>query len=133
MQWLDNGELQYIGRTDQQVKIRGYRIEPAEIEQTMLSVAGIVQVVVLPRSREVSRRDLHRYDYLVAWYIADQPIDDKTLRNQLNKKLPAYMVPAAYVAVKQFPDNCQRQARHQGLARTGITRYWRLRCANQCH
>ena len=104
VQWQDNGELQYIGRTDHQVKIRGYRIEPAEIEQTMQALAGIVQAVVLPRSRrEVSASDPHHYDYLVAWYIADRPLDEAILREQLSQKLPAYMVPVAYMPVDRFP------------------------------
>ncbi|MCH2226083.1 MAG: hypothetical protein MK066_15045, partial [Crocinitomicaceae bacterium] len=30
--WLDNGEIEYLGRIDSQVKIRGYRIELEEIE-----------------------------------------------------------------------------------------------------
>ena len=93
VRWQGNGELQYIGRTDHQIKIRGYRIEPVEIEQTLLSMAGICQTVVLPRSRQESpEHGSHNYNYLVAWYIADQPIDKGALRDQLRQKLPAYMV-----------------------------------------
>ena len=101
VRWLDSGELLYIGREDQQIKIRGLRIEPGEIEQCLAGLDGIQQAVVLPRARQTSTD--HRLDYLVAWYIADQPIDNDTLREQLSRQLPAYMVPAAFMPVDSFP------------------------------
>ena len=104
VQWLDSGELMFIGRTDQQIKIRGFRVEPAEIEQCIESIAGIRQAVVLPRSREATKADdgVH-YDYLVAWCVAEESLDVSSLRQQLRQKLPTHMVPAAYVPVDHFP------------------------------
>ena len=35
VKWLNDGNIEFIGRIDHQVKIRGYRIEPAEVEHAI--------------------------------------------------------------------------------------------------
>ena len=60
--------------------------------------------MVLPRSRpESSAESLGHYDYLVAWYLADRTIDEAAIQQQLRHKLPAYMVPVAYIRLDRFP------------------------------
>ena len=46
VKWLEDGSLEYFGRTNSQVKIRGYRIELGEIEHALLQEKGIKQVTV---------------------------------------------------------------------------------------
>ena len=100
VKWLDNGELLYVGRMDQQIKIRGFRIEPSEIEQCLKSINGVRQAIVQPRSRQQSTtKSGSHYDYLVAWYTVEQPLDETKLREQLKLKLPSYMVPEIYIPV----------------------------------
>lgn len=38
--WLEDGNVDFIGRIDYQVKIRGFRIELGEIETALLSFPG---------------------------------------------------------------------------------------------
>lgn len=43
--WLDNGAVEYLGRSDDQLKIRGQRIELGEIDRAMLSLQDVAQAV----------------------------------------------------------------------------------------
>ncbi|MFQ6313942.1 AMP-binding protein, partial [Lysobacter capsici] len=95
--WRDDGQLEYLGRTDHQVKIRGLRIELGEIEAA-LALAGFAQNVV------VARDDGNGQAQLVAYVLAPT-IDVAQVRAQLGQHLPDYMVPAAFVALDALPLN----------------------------
>lgn len=103
VRWLSNGNLEYIGRNDCQVKIHGYRIELGEIEAAINSLEVIKQsVVLLQQSMEVSMLE-NSEGYLVAYYVAKNPLDHEMLVAYLQNKLPEYMVPSAFIYLKQFP------------------------------
>jgi non-ribosomal peptide synthetase component F len=100
VKWLAGGELQYVGRRDQQVKIRGYRIELGEIESALEEQEGIEQAVVIAREDEAGQKRL--VGYVVA-ADKEQAIDTAILRSYLQEKLPEYMVPWAFVVLKELP------------------------------
>ncbi|UMG84626.1 AMP-binding protein [Klebsiella pneumoniae] len=39
--WLDNGAVEYLGRSDDQLKIRGQRIELGEIDRVMQALPDV--------------------------------------------------------------------------------------------
>src|SRR6185295_17494031 len=41
----EDGELEFLGRTDDQLKISGFRVEPGEIESALATVVGVRQAV----------------------------------------------------------------------------------------
>jgi surfactin family lipopeptide synthetase C len=95
---LPDGNLEFLGRIDTQVKIRGFRIELEEIEEILSKHPEINQVVV------IAREDQPQNKYLVAYLLTkDNPPTASTLRNFLSKKLPDYMIPAAFVFLEAFP------------------------------
>ncbi|WP_445161590.1 amino acid adenylation domain-containing protein [Mycobacterium sp. Dal123C01] len=97
--WGPDGQLRYIGRADEQVKIRGYRIELGEIQSALSGLDGVeAAVVVVREDRPGDRR-------LVGYFTEAVPgaVDVGGARQRLAKRLPAYMVPAALVAVDALP------------------------------
>ncbi|WP_299249782.1 non-ribosomal peptide synthetase, partial [uncultured Aquimarina sp.] len=102
VRWLEDGNLEYIGRNDDQVKIRGYRIELGEIETALSTITGIAQSCVLVKERET---DSGLVKYLVGYYVAEPTvtIDDNVLTDALSAFLPDYMIPSSFVSLDSFP------------------------------
>ncbi|MFO0762663.1 MAG: non-ribosomal peptide synthase/polyketide synthase, partial [Byssovorax sp.] len=96
---LPNGDIEYLGRIDQQVKIRGFRIELGEIEASLAAHPAVQEVVVLVR--EDTPGDKRLVAYLVCATEPGPSADE--LRAFLQQRLPAYMVPAAYVTLLALP------------------------------
>ncbi|HEX2078088.1 MAG TPA: amino acid adenylation domain-containing protein [Longimicrobium sp.] len=95
--WMDDGALEFLGRTDFQVKIRGFRVEPGEVEQALQAHPAVRGATVVPRD------DAQGEKRLVGWFVGDAPVDD--LREFLRGRLPDYMVPAALVRMEALPLN----------------------------
>jgi amino acid adenylation domain-containing protein len=99
VQYLPDGNLEFLGRVDHQVKIRGYRIELEEIEAVLAQHPAIHSVVVLVREDEPG--DQRLVAYVVPAQEVMLPINE--LRSFLSEKLPEYMVPSAFVLLKELP------------------------------
>lgn len=95
---LPDGNLEFRGRTDHQVKLRGFRIELREIE-TLLAGHPLVRgtLVLLREDRPGDKR-------LVGYVAADRAkLSAADLRAFLKRKLPEYMIPAAFVILDALP------------------------------
>ncbi|WP_339305760.1 amino acid adenylation domain-containing protein [Paenibacillus sp. FSL L8-0435] len=97
--WMEDGNVDFIGRIDNQAKIRGYRIETGEIESQLLRVEGVREAVVLVRSDENGQKAL------CAYYTPDTGakllVND--LRSALAQELPGYMIPSYFVELERLP------------------------------
>jgi len=99
VRYQSDGNLEFLGRLDQQVKIRGYRIELGDIETMLREHPSVQQVVVTAREDVPGEKRL--VAYLVALPGHDASVNE--LRNFLQKKLPEYMLPAAFVMLDALP------------------------------
>ncbi|OMI85428.1 hypothetical protein BSZ07_33620 [Streptomyces sp. M1013] len=91
-----DGRLVYLGRADDQVKINGFRIAPGEVQRAIRAADGVHDAVVCPKT-------VRGENVLVAYYLADAPIDLGTLREQAARSLPAFAVPTHFVQCASFP------------------------------
>lgn len=94
-----DGCLTHVGRADFQMKIRGFRIEVAEIEAALRAIEEIADAVV------VGRADASGEMRLIAYFVAESrrvPTVSQ-VRKRLASAIPDYMIPAAFVAVAEFP------------------------------
>lgn len=89
----------FMHRLDHQVKIRGFRIELGEIEMVIDRFPGVVQNAV------VVREDRPGQKMLAAYLMMEEgrELDIRAIRDFLGEKLPEYMVPPAFVQMKEFP------------------------------
>ncbi|MGH9361753.1 MAG: non-ribosomal peptide synthetase, partial [Thermoanaerobaculia bacterium] len=98
--WLPDGQLLCLGRVDQQVKLRGFRIELLEIEAALREHPAVGQAVVA--LREDAPGDRRLIAYVVPRGESGPPAAAELVAF-LAGKLPAYMLPAAFVALESLP------------------------------
>ncbi|MFJ4246540.1 non-ribosomal peptide synthase/polyketide synthase [Streptomyces iakyrus] len=98
--WLPDGQLDFVGRADSQVKVRGFRVEPGEIEAVLADHPQVRTAVVAAFGDEEDRR-------LVAYLVpADQTAGIPSvadLRSYAGSRLPAFMIPSAFVELAALP------------------------------
>jgi non-ribosomal peptide synthase protein (TIGR01720 family) len=92
-----DGNLEFLGRTDDQIKIRGYRIEPGEVEFALSQCTGVKQAVVLGLADSNGRMRL------VAYIVPEEGFSKESLKDQLKGRVPEYMVPAVFVELASVP------------------------------
>ncbi len=96
--YLPDGNVLFLGRLDNQVKIRGQRIELGEIEATLSLHPAVADVAVVAREEAGGKR-------LVAYLVpaSGATLDVSELRALAALRLPAAMLPAAFVLLPSLP------------------------------
>ncbi|CRK57275.1 putative non-ribosomal peptide synthetase [Alloactinosynnema sp. L-07] len=92
----EDGALEFVGRVDAQVKVRGVRVEPGDIEAALCAHPAVTAAVVTTRRAETGEVEL------IAYVVPDT-IDLADLREHLDARLPAAMIPSVFVTLDALP------------------------------
>lgn len=111
--WLEDGNIEFLGRMDNQVKIRGFRIELGEIENLLSAYEGVKEAVVAAKDDENGNR------YLCAYLVSEKEHTAAKLREHLSRELPAYMIPAYFVQLDKMPMTPNGKINRKALADSG--------------
>nr|UMM61371.1 Tsk10 [Streptomyces tasikensis] len=94
VRWTGDGQLVFVGRSDDQVKVRGHRVELGEVE------------TVLRRHPDVAQNAVTVHGELLVAYVVAAPgarADAEALRGHAAGRLPDHMVPGAFVLLDALP------------------------------
>ena len=97
-----DGLVYFAGRADTQIKSRGYRIELGEIEAALNSVAGVEEGAVVALATSGFEGSAICCAYVPA---SGAEMTTVTLRRELSRLLPGYMLPTRWMAYDRFPRN----------------------------
>ncbi len=110
------GVLEFLGRGDDQVKVRGFRVEPGEVAAVLREHPCVADAAV------VAREDVPGDRYLAAYFAAvpGRAPTAADLREHLGARLPAWMVPAAFVAMDAIPLTHNQKVDRRALPVPGL-------------
>ncbi|MEV8320774.1 amino acid adenylation domain-containing protein [Streptomyces sp. NPDC059900] len=103
VRWNQEGQVEYIGRSDFQVKVRGFRIELGEIEQVLTTHPDVDGAVVVVREDRADDQRLVAYVVPGNGTAGPAALDLTALTALAREHLPEYMVPSAIVPLAAFP------------------------------
>lgn len=103
--WLDNGAVEYLGRSDDQLKIRGQRIELGEIDRAMLTLPDVAQAVTHACVINQAANTGGDARQLVGYVVSESglPLDRDALLTALKTQLPPHMVPVVLLQLSTLP------------------------------
>ncbi len=116
---LPDGNYLYLNRKDWMIKINGQRVEPGEIEAALGKVDGVVEAAVKDFTKPDGQTIIAGY-YVTADGAA---LNEGTLKEELSKSLPAYMVPAYFIALPAMPVNANGKLDRKRLAAPELSDY----------
>jgi amino acid adenylation domain-containing protein len=98
----ERGLAYFIGRSDTQIKSRGYRIELGEIEAVLSTLPDLQESAVVAIDRSGFEGWLICCAYVLQPGSVTTPA---SVRKQLEKHVPGYMIPARWMTYNALPKN----------------------------
>lgn len=95
--WLNNGDIEFLGRIDNQIKINGYRIELGEIENRLLQFDGLNSCTVSVNKNKDGDK------YIAAYFVSNLKLKASDIRTFLRNYLPDYMIPHYFIQIEKVP------------------------------
>ncbi|MBD2201847.1 amino acid adenylation domain-containing protein [Calothrix sp. FACHB-1219] len=125
VRYLNDGNLEFLGRSDRQVKIRGFRIELEEIETIIKQHSGVQEVVVTTTEDTNSNKRLIAYIVTTPQFRSihqNYQAIATVLRNFCVDKLPEYAIPSSFILLKALPLTANGKIDYQALPNPEQTR-----------
>ena len=113
---MADGNFEFLGRRDLQVKIRGTRIELSEIDKLLRAHEAVKDLAV------VDREDANGNKFLCAYVVLGEPVETGEFRDYLSNRLPAEMVPSAFVLMDKLPRTISGKVDRKALPAPGQLR-----------
>jgi len=99
VRFLNDGNVDFIGRRDSQVKIRGFRIELTEIEEIIRRFENIKDATVVAYDHPTGGK------FVAAYIVSDVKIDIEALNAFIRAEKPPYLVPSVTMQIDAIPLN----------------------------
>lgn len=139
VRYRDDGTLIYLGRKDTQVKIRGQRVELGEVEtevQRAIDITNDTTGIRKPQIVAETIKDQQNEAVVLVVFISlygafnmtekshKEAVQHLTsgLEELLFSRLPQYMVPAAYIPIREVPVTATGKADRRKLQAIGASR-----------
>jgi amino acid adenylation domain-containing protein len=116
--YLEDGNIEFLGRIDNQVKIHGVRVELGEIETTLLQYEDLRETVISIDCNDLEETTLVAYCVLKPQATATS----KQLRDFLKTQLPTYAVPQTFVFLDSLPLTPNGKLDRRALSDTPLDR-----------
>ena len=117
VRWLENGNLEFMGRKDRQVKIRGNRVELAEIERCIRGDKSIKDVVVTTYEPIEAEKNAAAKQLVAFLISSSEQKNTHDLRSRIEKNLSDFMMPAHFEFIEEFPKLANGKLDHDELNR----------------
>jgi amino acid adenylation domain-containing protein len=96
---LPDGQIVFLGRSDEQIKVRGFRVEPAEIEAALNQHPAVAQSSVNLMAVACGEERLVAHVVLGS----DSAASAGNLQSFLRELLPEHMIPSQFVQLRELP------------------------------
>lgn len=106
-----DGDILYVGRSDDQIQIRGHRVEVGEVEVALRKHPRVEDACVLAEQGQNGETAL-------IGYLVEEHVDRTALRAHLARLLPTYMIPGSFVRVDHIPQTLNGKVDRRKLAST---------------
>ncbi|MCL5071891.1 MAG: amino acid adenylation domain-containing protein, partial [Actinobacteria bacterium] len=122
--FLQNGDVEILGRNDHLVKVRGFRVEIGEMEAVIMRYDGIRNVCV------IAREDEDKQIKITAFVVRDDRFENddlftQSLRSYIMKYLPEYAIPNYFCILKEMPVTANGKTNKEALLRISTDHFSR--------
>ncbi len=97
--YLEDGNVEFIGRADRQVKINGFRIEPGTVEHCLRQHPAIADASVMVKVYDSGVKHLVAFIQALGGNNPESP----AVQQFIAERLPSYMVPARVICLAALP------------------------------